>query len=128
MNVTTCDAHFIYGKDQLESVVDHMYQHMNSCKIFCFVGDLGAGKTTLVKKLLDRCGIKEDIVSPTFTLVNTYKNNQNIFFHHFDLYRIGSIDEFVQAGFNEYLHETNSRALIEWPRLLCLCWKNRYVL
>lgn len=118
MNLITCDYSIVYGKDQLGIVVDHLLQHMRFCKIFCFNGTLGSGKTTLVKRLLHYCGIQEGVVSPTFTLVNTYKNKENILFHHFDLYRISSIDEFISSGFHEYLYEPNSIVLIEWPEII----------
>lgn len=87
-------------------------------KIFTFYGPMGAGKTTLIKEFLHQCGITQTVVSPTFSYVNTYYNDQKIAFYHFDLYRLSSLDEFIIAGFDELLSIPNSFHFIEWPELL----------
>ena len=58
----------------------------------------------MVRALLRKCGITEEITSPTFVCVNSYKNKKGITFNHFDLYRIKLLDEFVESGFDEYLY------------------------
>ena len=74
---------------------------MNDFSIFIFEGPLGTGKTTLIREILGACGVQEVITSPTFTYVNSYTNGKGERFHHFDLYRIGSIDEFFYMGFDQ---------------------------
>lgn len=86
--------------------------------IFLISGDLGAGKTTLVKELFTQLGIKETISSPTFTYLVSYKLDNGINIYHFDLYRFNNLDEFKSAGFEEYLYEPNSIVFIEWPELI----------
>jgi len=108
----------IYSLDSLEVVVDELLPLMLSCKIFTLTGPLGAGKTTLVKKILARCGVQEEITSPTFTYVMTYHNELNETFYHFDLYRLKSLYEFRQMGFDEYLYEPRSWSFIEWPEII----------
>src|SRR5439155_12466456 len=83
--------------------------------VFTFSGTLGSGKTTLVQSLLESCGVMEHVTSPTFTYVNCYKNNRGETFYHFDVYRIKNCQDFIQAGFDEYLYQPNSWAFIEWP-------------
>ena len=108
----------IYSLDQVDSVVAELASIAKKAAIMTFTGPLGAGKTTMVRSLLRACGVKGTITSPTYTYVNLYKNSQGRTFYHFDLYRIDSVDDFVQAGFNEYLYAPNSVALIEWPDII----------
>ena len=107
-----------YGADEISTVTHLLDSLRDRCKIFAFIGSLGAGKTTLVRSLLKECGVQGPITSPTFTYVNCYKNGQGKLFYHFDCYRITSIDEFIQAGFDEYLYQENSWCFIEWPELI----------
>ncbi|NRB21741.1 tRNA (adenosine(37)-N6)-threonylcarbamoyltransferase complex ATPase subunit type 1 TsaE [Candidatus Dependentiae bacterium] len=118
MKQTKCDVRLVYSLDELKKAVDHVYDHMKNCKVITLTGSLGAGKTTLVRALLRKCGITEEITSPTFVCVNSYKNKKGITFNHFDLYRIKLLDEFVESGFDEYLYAPKSIALIEWPDII----------
>lgn len=108
----------IVGLEHLDTVIDFLKQQFKICKVFTFTGPLGAGKTTLVRALLVSCGVAGPITSPTFTYVNTYKNDQGQLFHHFDLYRIGRLDDFLMAGFDEYLYAQDSWSFIEWPEVI----------
>ena len=76
-------------------------------------GDLGAGKTTLVKFLVKSLGSKDDVTSPTFTIVNEYKA-KDVDIYHMDFYRIKSVDELYNIGIEEYLYGSGI-CLIEWP-------------
>ncbi len=75
-------------------------------------GDLGSGKTVFTKGLAAGLGIKDDITSPTFSLMEIYEGN--IPLYHFDLYRIENINEFANLRFEEYW-EGNGISVIEWP-------------
>ena len=107
-----------YGIDDIERVVTLLYELLPQYAVCTFTGSLGAGKTTLVKALLAKCGITEVTTSPTFTYVNVYENNQHQMFYHFDCYRIKSLQDFKMAGFDEYLYQPNSWAFIEWPEVI----------
>lgn len=108
----------IYSLDQLDQAVELLYKQLPQFKNLTFEGPLGAGKTTLVRALLRKCGITGVISSPTFTYVNVYENEQGQTFYHFDLYRIKSVSEFLSLGFDEYLHMPSSWVFIEWPEVI----------
>jgi len=118
MKKTTCNAKIVYGIDELQRAVDHVYEHLKNCNIITLTGSLGAGKTTLVRALLKKCEVEGEITSPTFACVNSYKNKKGMIFNHFDLYRIRSLDEFITSGFDEYLYAAKSKVLIEWPQII----------
>lgn len=81
--------------------------------IVCFKGDLGAGKTTLIKGLAAGVGFSqfEEVNSPTFVYMNVYKGEKTIY--HFDLYRLQNSEEFLSMGFDEYLY-ADGICCIEW--------------
>lgn len=107
-----------YGLEDIPDVVEKLYALLSSCSVMTFTGPLGAGKTTLVRLLLQRCGVTDLITSPTFTYVNVYENGSSETFYHFDVYRIKSLNEFKAAGFDEYLYQPSSWAFIEWPEII----------
>jgi len=107
-----------YGFDQLDEIAQYLYQLKDQCQVYTFTGSLGAGKTTLVQALLKKFRILEPIVSPTFTYVNCYENTKGQLLYHFDCYRITSVSEFIEQGFDEYLYQPNSWAFIEWPEVI----------
>jgi tRNA threonylcarbamoyladenosine biosynthesis protein TsaE len=82
--------------------------------IWLFRGQMGAGKTTLIKEICKQFGVEHSVQSPTFSLVNEYqtKNAESIF--HFDLYRLKNTQEALSIGIEDYLDSGNI-CLIEWP-------------
>ncbi len=89
-----------------------------SCRIFTFTGSLGAGKTTLVQAFLQELGVQDAIQSPTYTYLCVYSAADGRKIYHFDLYRLNSLENFLQAGFEEYLHDTKGICFIEWPEII----------
>lgn len=83
-------------------------------KTLLFYGEMGVGKTTLIKAICKELKVKDTISSPTFSLVNEYqtKNNESIF--HFDFYRIEEEEEALDMGIDDYFYN-NNWCLIEWP-------------
>lgn len=105
----------IFGKDQIDAVARELVELMKTCKVFTFTGPLGAGKTTLIQEMLRQKGVQEPVTSPTFAYLNIYENNKHERFFHFDLYRIATLEDFLAAGFDEYLYAPDSWTFIEWP-------------
>ena len=82
-------------------------------RIFIFEGEMGAGKTTLIKVLARVMGVQEVVTSPTFSIVNEYEASGEPLYH-FDFYRIKNIQEAYDIGYEEYFYSGN-RCFIEWP-------------
>ena len=82
-------------------------------QVIALIGDLGAGKTTLTKYIAEGLGVKEEISSPTFTIIKEYKSGR-IPLYHFDWYRLESAEELYELGMDEYLGG-DGIALVEWP-------------
>jgi tRNA threonylcarbamoyladenosine biosynthesis protein TsaE len=107
-----------YSLQELPLVIKKLKNLLNDCSILTLTGSLGAGKTTLVKELLKEYGVSDRVTSPTFTYINQYEGSNGKRFYHFDLYRIKTLQDFVGAGFQEYLYQPNSMAIIEWPEAI----------
>ncbi len=80
-----------------------------------FYGEMGAGKTTLIKELCKELGIDDVVSSPTFSLVNEYHTNKDEIVYHFDFYRIEDENEAYDIGIEDYFY-SNAWCLIEWPQ------------
>jgi tRNA threonylcarbamoyladenosine biosynthesis protein TsaE len=88
-----------------------------SIDILCIKGDLGAGKTTFSKSFFAALGVIDEVQSPTFSLVNEYQNSKGDSFYHFDFYRIKSIEEAYDIGYEDYFY-SGSLCVIEWPEMI----------
>ncbi len=82
--------------------------------VVVFEGEMGAGKTTLIRALATALGVVDDVSSPTFALVNEYRDSRDKPVYHFDFYRIDSIEEAERMGATEYL-DSGYLCLVEWP-------------
>lgn len=91
-------------------------QHAKPGQVFMLVGDLGVGKTVFTKGLAAGLGITEPVSSPTFTIVQVYDEGR-LPFYHFDVYRIGDVEEMEEIGFDEYIFGEGV-CLIEWANLI----------
>ena len=80
------------------------------------IGDLGVGKTVLTQGIAKGLGIDEPISSPTFTIVQVYESGR-IPFYHFDVYRIGDVEEMDEIGFDDYVYG-EGLTMIEWANLI----------
>lgn len=102
-----------------EEFAKDIAKNANENDIFCLIGDLGVGKTVIAKAIGKFFNVKENVTSPTFTILKSYiTNDKNIrTIHHFDLYRIKNLSELQNIGFEDYLYDNNSIVLIEWPEI-----------
>lgn len=90
-------------------------KNLNPTDTIVLTGNLGAGKTKFTEGILSYYGLEEEISSPTFTIVNEYKN-KNIKIYHFDVYRLNDIEDFYNIGGEEYLEK--GLCIIEWGKIL----------
>ena len=104
----------IAQENELDEVVKVLIDKLPENRIFTFVGDLGAGKTTLIKKFCSELGVQGEMSSPTFGLVNTYNSNNGTIYHT-DWYRVNDIVELYDVGIDESLED--GIWLIEWPEI-----------
>lgn len=84
-------------------------------EIICMNGDLGAGKTTLTQSIAEGLEVNDYVTSPTFTIVNEYEGRHKLY--HFDVYRIGEIDEMYDLGYEEYFY-SDGVTIIEWSSMI----------
>ena len=101
------------SEEDISKIADEILQFGKDIPIWTFVGNLGAGKTTLIKILAQKLGIQDSISSPTFSYVNQY--DENLF--HFDCYRLKSMEEALDFGLEEYL-DSGKMCWIEWPQII----------
>ena len=106
MNIT-------FTLDQIQTIAAEILQQASSQKIFLFYGEMGAGKTTLIKALCAELGVEGQVSSPTFAIVNEYAAKQGKVFH-FDFYRLKNQNEALDMGYEEYFY-SGEYCFIEWP-------------
>ena len=107
----------LYGITDLSEITKELAQIISQFRVVTFTGNLGAGKTTLIKMLCWHWGVKEKVNSPTFSLVNQYSTEGaevgDVLFH-IDLYRLKNEEEAFDAGIEEHLF-SGHLCLVEWP-------------
>ncbi len=103
-----------YHIDDINDAAEALIRRLTS-KTVLFYGDMGTGKTTLIKALVKNLGSSDDVSSPTFSIVNEYEAGNNKIVH-FDLYRIKDKMELMDIGFEEYVN-SDDWVFIEWPEL-----------
>lgn len=102
----------------LPEVAHSIFLHFKDERIFAIYGDLGVGKTELVKELCAELGVTQQPLSPTYSLINEYVSQKsgNIIYH-MDLYRLNDISEFFDIGYEDYFYG-NGICFIEWPNII----------
>lgn len=104
----------IYQETQIRNVAQQLIKSATS-KTICFYGPMGAGKTTLIKSLVQELGGADEANSPTFGIVNEYHSeNGQTLGYHFDFYRLEDETEALDLGFEDYLNQ-DVWVFIEWP-------------
>jgi len=101
-----------YTLSELPSVVAQIISE-NPAKVILFRGEMGVGKTTLIKELAKHLGVAEATSSPTFSLVNEYLIKGNEFVYHFDMYRLKHETEALDMGIDDYFYSGNW-CFVEW--------------
>lgn len=103
--------------EELSKVSDSLISLRDKSNIIAFYGNMGAGKTTLIKNLCQKLGVHDEVNSPTFALVNEYQTENLDSVFHFDFYRIKSLEEVFDIGYEDYFYGGNL-CLLEWPELI----------
>ena len=104
-----------YSIEEIDKTAKIVLSLNPSTKIFIFNGEMGSGKTTIIKAIIKELGYEGIVSSPTFSLINQYFNGDKIY--HFDFYRIKSREELLDIGIDEYI-SSNDWCFIEWPNLI----------
>ncbi|MFN0214773.1 MAG: tRNA (adenosine(37)-N6)-threonylcarbamoyltransferase complex ATPase subunit type 1 TsaE [Saprospiraceae bacterium] len=109
----------VKSPDELPALVEPLLKALGARRKIALYGEMGAGKTTLVKAICQYLGVRENTASPTFSLVNQYSytapDGSISFFHHLDLYRLRSVQEAFDIGLEDILYDP-WYCVIEWPQ------------
>jgi tRNA threonylcarbamoyladenosine biosynthesis protein TsaE len=113
--------------EELPLAAKKILDESNSEKIFVFKGEMGSGKTTLIKELCLQIGVKSAMSSPTFSLINEYETNNGEVVYHFDFYRLEDEQEAFDYGYEDYFFSGNY-CFIEWPEKIPNLIPDNYLL
>ncbi len=104
------------GLKKLSKTAINLLQMASGCRVWLVHGEMGSGKTTLIKALCEEIGVEDNVTSPTFSIVNEYKFATEPVYH-FDFYRVKTLEEALQAGVEDYFYSDNY-CFIEWPEII----------
>lgn len=107
-------AYKVLSEDELPTIAAELIKGFGNQKIILFYGEMGVGKTTLIKALCKQLGVEEVTSSPTFSIVNEYLATNNESIYHFDFYRIEKETEVMDMGYEDYFYSGNF-CFVEWP-------------
>ncbi len=111
-------ANVPYGDARaLETVAHALCKRLRNDHLILFLGPMGAGKTTLIAQLCRAWGVTEQVTSPTFALMNEYRNADQQPIYHFDFYRVEKVEELESLGLPDIFYQDSGRCLVEWPEV-----------
>ena len=116
----------ITDENELDKVASFICKHYLHNKIFLFYGEVGAGKTTLIKKICKYLKVEENVTIPTFSIVNKYTYANNHIISHFDFYRVENINEVYNIGVYEYI-DSSKFCFFEWPEVANEIFTDKYL-
>ncbi len=99
--------------DELATVASFLIKQQDR-NIWLFEGEMGAGKTTLIKSICNSFAIADSVTSPTYSIINEYESGDGKLFYHFDFYRIENENEAIDIGVDDYFY-SDAFCFIEWP-------------
>lgn len=112
--------------EQLPAVARDLLKEFGEERFFAFFGKMGVGKTTLIKALCDQLGVKETVCSPTFAIINEYTTAEGEPVYHFDFYRLKSVEEAFDIGYEEYFY-SGAFCFTEWTEKIESLLPEHYV-
>ena len=116
---------FDFNINEIQNAAKKITVLIDKYRIIGFIGELGAGKTTLINAICLELGVRENVTSPTYSIIQEY-HTDNIIIYHMDLYRIKSIEEAIDAGIEDCLN-SNNLCLVEWPQKASLLFPKETV-
>ena len=116
----------IHSVEELPEVARKLLCTFGEDRFFAFFGKMGVGKTTLIKELCAVLGVKENVCSPTFAIVNEYSDSEGEPVYHFDFYRLKSVAEAYDIGYEEYFY-SGCYCFTEWTEKVEELLPERYV-
>lgn len=115
----------LYSLSELDQVASRVIDAAKDERIWLIDGEMGAGKTTLIKAMAKQLGVVNTVSSPTFSIVNEYQDREGKTIYHFDFYRLKSEAEAYDIGVNEYL-ESGNLCWLEWSEKIPSLLPERY--
>ena len=107
----------VNGLGDLYDAAGEILDSLEGRTIVALRGEMGAGKTTLIREICDRLGVADTVTSPTFAIINEYKDRDHRPVYHFDFYRIKKLSEVYDMGYEDYFY-SGALCFIEWPELV----------
>ncbi len=122
------DKYILETINDVRKVATKIIEEINKNELMIIVvnGEMGAGKTTMIKEICTQLKVVDAINSPTFSIINEYQTNVGETIYHFDCYRISSLKEALEIGIPEYL-ESGNNCFIEWHENIASLLPNRYM-
>lgn len=116
----------VESEHALGSIAEQIIDFADGQSIWLFYGEMGSGKTTLIKAISASFGVEDTVQSPTFSIVNEYQNSEGELFYHFDFYRIKNETEALDIGIDEYF-DSGAYCFVEWPQKIPTLIPDRFL-
>ncbi len=101
--------------DEIQETAKKFIEATAGYSVFAILGEMGAGKTTFIHSVCEAAGVKDNIASPTFSIINHYATTKGQIIYHIDLYRLKDEEEAIQAGVEDCLY-SGDWCFVEWPQ------------
>lgn len=111
---------------ELKGIAADILERVSGPQVFALFGEMGSGKTTLIKELCAVLGAIDTVTSPTFALINEYQTESSGPIYHFDVFRIKKLEEVMDIGYETYFFSGNY-VFIEWPEMINELLPEKYV-
>lgn len=111
------NKYFAASVDELGELAGILLEKYPDRRVFAFFAEMGAGKTTFIKKIAEQLEVVDNVSSPTFALINEYRTERDERLAHFDFYRLKNLTEALDLGCEDYFY-SGDYCLIEWPGIV----------